>query len=657
MRKASKQRANRIAALTISGALLTAGGAIDFPLIAAPEATAQAASNRTVQSGQMQWSIRDSFMKYIMGPVAKGEVQTSGGITLANGVFTIPVANSNITGANAGTIAFDGGIRFYGHKGTLDIKLTNMKLVINGTSGEIRVDYESRENTGVPGNIGPLFTGKEAVLATVAFSAAPDFSQDTVTLTGDTKVSTEGASKVFADFYPAGEPLSPLNLSLKMGAGSGAPSGTSGNSGSGGAATRSNATEGAAKLLGQVNDTLIEVNGLITNTENLMDNSGQFHDRVWGTSAATSAEAPPTGAGAAGTGTGGVAAAPNSGGFSTADAADGGSGGGGGIAGPSGGAAPSRAASSGQSGAGAGAAPAAQAVSNDICTAPASKGVTSGDFAWGVRSTFRAYIQGQIAKGGWNLSNNVAYSDGQYRFKAQGGAVNPQTKEGTILFPGTIEFYGHKGILETRFSNIEVQFKGNAGLLVMDVTSNDVEGNPGDYGRVAMANLTFTSLDVSDSAVSGSATTTLTPVGAEAFANFYPAGDPLDPINFTASLSGAPNCAQGQGGATKGDAQGKSSSTDAAAALRADGVGVDGTGPGAASSTAAAQSMGDNASLGGFKEQTGDGEDQFRIKSSGASPSGLNLDGNSVPSVLALLASLVIGGGSIINFGRKAPSV
>ena len=72
MRKASKQRANRIAALTISGALLTAGGAIGFPLIAAPEATAQAASNRTVQSGQMQWSIRDSFMKYIMGPVAKG---------------------------------------------------------------------------------------------------------------------------------------------------------------------------------------------------------------------------------------------------------------------------------------------------------------------------------------------------------------------------------------------------------------------------------------------------------------------------------------------------------------------------------------------------------------------------------------------------------
>ncbi|MCP1387695.1 HtaA domain-containing protein [Corynebacterium sp. TA-R-1] len=637
MREAANRQVHRIAALTLAGALVAAGGSLGFELIAAPAAQAQA--NRSVQSGQLNWSIRDSFMKYIVGPVAQGEVQTTGGITLNNGVFSIPAGNSAITGASAGTISFNGGIRFYGHKGTLDLKLTNMKLVVNGTSGEIRVDYESRENTGVPGNVGPLFTGKDAVLATVAFSAAPDFTKDTVQLSGETKVSPEGASKIFADFYPAGEPLSPLNLSLKMGAGAGTGTGAAT-----GAAPRSNATEGAARLLGQVNDTLIEVNGLIDNTEKLMDNSGQFYDRVWG---APTQAAAPSASGTAYTSE-----------FATAATSGGGAGVTGGAAAPalpgaiaSGGApAANRAASTGQS-ASAWSAPAAQAVSNDICSAPSSKGVTSGDFAWGVRSTFRAYIQGQIAKGGWNLSNNVGYSDGQYRFKAQGGAVNPQTKEGSILFPGTIEFYGHKGILETRFSNIEVQFKGNSGLLVMDVTSNDVEGNPGDYGRVAMANLMFTSLNVSDSSVSGSATTSLTPVGAEAFANFYPAGDPLDPIDFTVNLSGAPNCAQGQGGASTGDAQGKSSPSDAAAALRA------GAAPGAAATESTAQGLGDNSSLGGFQEKSGDGESQFHIKSSGASPSGMNLDGNSVPSVLALLASLMISGGSVINFGRKAPSI
>ena len=101
-----------------------------------------------------------------------------------------------------------------------------------------------------------------------------------------------------------------------------------------------------------------------------------------------------------------------------------------------------------------------------------------------------------------------------------------------------MHFTGHKGVLQLNMSNMEIQWSGNSGSLVATVSSNNMEGQNTDFGRVALANLSFNQLNVGDNAASGSATASLTQAGAQAIADFYPEGTQLDPISFTASPVG-----------------------------------------------------------------------------------------------------------------------
>ena len=166
---------------------------------------------------------------------------------------------------------------------------------------------------------------------------------------------------------------------------------------------------------------------------------------------------------------------------------------------------------------------------------------------------------------------------------------------------------------------MEIQFAGNSGQLIVNTVSNDVDGNSKDYGRITLANLNFSSLNVSDSSASGTASTVLTGAGADAFGNFYPEGDPLDDITFEASLGGSASCAEGQGsgGASAGTGAGGGAST--ASELRASG-GSTGTSGGNGTSG----SVNDQIE---FSEDSGAdsaaGGNQFRIKEcilSAASP-------------------------------------
>ena len=109
-----------------------------------------------------------------------------------------------------------------------------------------------------------------------------------------------------------------------------------------------------------------------------------------------------------------------------------------------------------------------------------------------MRTSFRNYISGSIANGGWRLAG-VQESGDTFVFSGDAGAVNPSSNSGTILFPGSMNFYGHSGTLDTTFSNMEIQFSGNSGQLIVNANSNDVEGNPKDYGRITLANLSFSS--------------------------------------------------------------------------------------------------------------------------------------------------------------------
>ncbi|WP_276923818.1 HtaA domain-containing protein [Corynebacterium pyruviciproducens] len=573
---------------------------------------------KEVTSGALHWGVKESYRKYIATGAAHGAIDFSDGAS----DFSFPLASADITSDSAGTIRFKGGVHFTGHHAhdvnLLDMKLYNFTLRVDGDQGELLVDYDSRAFEGMDYNhIGPMTHGSGEVLATVRFAQPVKFGSSSVSLAGSTNLTERGAT-IFGGFYEPGLQLDDLGGSLGMCGGS-AGSGSTGGASTGGGSgfvgkTDSGATTGVAGLVGNLNDTLVEVNGLIVNSGNVMDNSTKLLGRVNGIPAA------PTGTG----GTAGTAG--NSTGNSTANSAATtkaehyvGT-----VGAPAAGETQRSGRSEGTGG--------GTQTSKDVCSA--GTGVTSATAQWGVRSSFRNYIRGSIAKGGWKLGG-VSWDEGSGAFVFNGdqGAVNQS--EGTIAFPGTLNFYGHGGILDMTISNIEIQFSGQSGQLVATVTSNDVEGTAHDYGRVAIADLAFSTLDVSDGAASGTANATLTSAGAAAFADFYEPGAPLDPVSFTASLGGAANCAAGQGataGAGGSAGAGPGDSKAKAAALKAGGGLLD--------TQATTSDSRDGAPKG----------DQFKIKTSTAGGQATNLDST---VVLLIVAAFVVGGSALSGTARR----
>ncbi len=148
----------------------------------------------------------------------------------------------------------------------------------------------------------------------------------------------------------------------------------------------------------------------------------------------------------------------------------------------------------------------------------------SSTLSWGVKSSFRSYITGGIAKG--SVSGGWGYGSGSFN----------SAGIGTVSFPGSMHFSGHDGILNLTISNVRVKSSGSSGTLVADVRSSDMEGNKSSYGSVSFATLNFSSVGANG----GRASATLTAAGAKAFAGFYSAGASLDSltVNISAGSKG-----------------------------------------------------------------------------------------------------------------------
>ncbi|MGO3659414.1 MAG: HtaA domain-containing protein [Corynebacterium casei] len=657
-----------LAAAAIAGGTLFAPASISV----LPQAQAQTCdeTHRAVSDGSLTWGVKESFRNYVEGNIARGAITVKDGASRSGGSVVYPASASSITGDSKGVVRFGGTVNFTGHNGVLDLTLSDIAMHIDGSTAELTADYSSRKFEGMNSHEpGPIETGNDVVFASVNLNSAANFKSNSVNLAGTTTLTSSGVN-VFGGFYEAGIQLDNTvgTLSLKDECGP-APEDTGGGTGGGGGsdtnftgATDSGATEGIAGLVGTLNDTLVEVNGLIVNSGNIMDNSGRLYDRVMGGSGTSGAGTSGSGNTTSGTTgsnttgsnttgntdsntnsttgggtntTGGTTSGGNStGGNTTASGTTGGTGGGNTAA------AASTAATTGAQSAG--------ASDSSVCQAGDSVGITSAQAQWGVRTSFRNYIAGSIANGGWRLGG-VQESGDTFIFSGDSGAVDPGSTSGTILFPGSINFYGHNGTLDTTFSNMEIQFAGNSGQLIVNTVSNDVDGNSKDYGRITLANLNFSSLNVSDSSASGTASTVLTGAGADAFGNFYPEGDPLDDITFEASLGGSASCTEGQGsgGASAGTGAGGGAST--ASELRASG-GSTGTSGGNGTSG----SVNDQIE---FSEDSGAdsaaGGNQFRIKD--ASVGGQSGISDST-IILLLLAAFVVAGTTVTSFGSRNPN-
>ncbi|MGV3149899.1 HtaA domain-containing protein [Rothia sp. 11273D007AR] len=167
-------------------------------------------------------------------------------------------------------------------------------------------------------------------------------------------------------------------------------------------------------------------------------------------------------------------------------------------------------------------------------TTQADGTVSAATFDWGVRSSFRNYIGGGIAKGSWELSDTT-YSNSTFNWANGSGTYS--NGKGSISFTGSVRFTGHGGTLNTLMANPRLEINGSTGTLYLTVSSNDMKGQTTHHGEVPFANVDLAGLTVNGSSISVSgASATLTAEGEVAFAGFYSAGMALDPISFTGTL-------------------------------------------------------------------------------------------------------------------------
>ncbi len=154
-----------------------------------------------------------------------------------------------------------------------------------------------------------------------------------------------------------------------------------------------------------------------------------------------------------------------------------------------------------------------------------------GSLSWGVKSSFRSYVTGPIAKGAITVSGGAGASGGGYKFGQSSTTADLPDADGATRYKGKVRFTGHHGELDLTFSDPAVRVSGSSGVLSVSATGQ---------GRIDIANL---DLGSGKRSTSGRAVTysgvpaTLTKAGVKVFSYdgnaFYEAGARLDSVSFT----------------------------------------------------------------------------------------------------------------------------
>ncbi|WP_097229422.1 HtaA domain-containing protein [Streptomyces zhaozhouensis] len=169
--------------------------------------------------------------------------------------------------------------------------------------------------------------------------------------------------------------------------------------------------------------------------------------------------------------------------------------------------------------------------------------VAGGRLDWGVKTSFQTYVTGPIANGGWSLTGGAStVGESQFRFHSATGDYDPDTGTLNAGYSGGVHFVGHRKDdgsheLDLVISNPSLSISGGTGTLHADMRSRERgTGRVSEGSQVPLATVDLSGVDLrggTQIAVTG-APTTLTERGATAFAGYYQAGDPLDPLSFTA---------------------------------------------------------------------------------------------------------------------------
>ncbi|WP_432102995.1 HtaA domain-containing protein [Streptomyces sp. bgisy091] len=197
----------------------------------------------------------------------------------------------------------------------------------------------------------------------------------------------------------------------------------------------------------------------------------------------------------------------------------------------------------------------------------ASRTVQGGRLDWGIKSSFQSYVTGPIAGGSWSLTGGAATVGGsQFRFHSATGSYDPGSGALRAGFSGGVHFVGHKQAdggneLDLTISRPTVRISGGAGTLYADMASKARgSGRVTTSSQVPLATLGLGGIDMRGGSTPvrlEGIPATLTAQGASAFAGYYAAGTPLDPVSLSVDTL-APAAAKPSGSA-KSPAPAKSS--------------------------------------------------------------------------------------------------
>lgn len=214
-----RKRGALLGALTT--ALLVASSLTLAPSIASAEPAE--ADEGVVAGATLEWGVKETFRRYIVGPIARGSIELLGNTT---GQYS--------WSGGQGTAAFDGssadvtfgvgnGVHFRGHKSgaaddapyILDVAFTNPRIVVTSpTTGELRADVEGREFVGTT-TVGAWYSNANASLAELTLPA-PTTDGDVRTWSNAVAVLTAEGAANFAGFYLPGDSLDPVSFSLPV---------------------------------------------------------------------------------------------------------------------------------------------------------------------------------------------------------------------------------------------------------------------------------------------------------------------------------------------------------------------------------------------------------------------------------------------------------
>ncbi|WP_420492959.1 HtaA domain-containing protein [Kitasatospora camelliae] len=205
-------RLRRLAAHLVAAlaALLTVAG-LPAPAAAAPQPV--------VSGGRLDWGIKQSFLTYVTGPIAKGGWSLTGGAaTVGGSTFRFHSATGGYDPATGAlTASFQGGVRFTGHRenGTdaLDLAIGRLTLTTTGAGrATLSADVTSRSRETGKVTATPQTPLADLSLAGTDLRAA----SGTLTLTNVPATLTDAGAQAFGHFYTAGTALDPLTLSVTL---------------------------------------------------------------------------------------------------------------------------------------------------------------------------------------------------------------------------------------------------------------------------------------------------------------------------------------------------------------------------------------------------------------------------------------------------------